>query len=173
MRSAMMNKPAILFVCSHNRCRSLAAEAVFRYITQASQVLWSVDSAGLIAHAGQPAEILINDAAALRGYNLERLRSRLFAHGDFYRFDYIVAVDDNIQALLLQQTPQACPVHISLLMSYSAFFHNESNLDYPCSSGIKGFVAMLDRIEDACLGLFHFVQKQLEDSPSRLTAESD
>ena len=168
-----MNKPAILFVCSHNRCRSLAAEAVFHYITQASQVLWPVDSAGLIAYPGHPAEILISDAAALRGYNFEALRSRLFVHDDFYRFDYIVAVDDNIQAVLLQQAPQACPAHISLLMSYSVFFHNESNLDYPCSSGIKGFVAMLDRIEDACLGLFHFVQKQLEDNPPQLTAESD
>ena len=155
-----MNKPAILFVCSQNRCRSLAAEGVFRYIVESSQLPWQVDSAGLEAAAGCHAEALISQAAALRGYNLSKLQSRPLRTDDFHCFDYILAVNQSIQTALLKQAPQLCMASISLLPSHAIFFNASEDIDYPHSSDLHVFSAMLDRIEDACLGLFHFIREK-------------
>ena len=155
-----MNKPAILFVCSQNRCRSIAAECVFRHIVKTCQLPWRVDSAGLAATEGQKAEALISRAAALRGYSFNALRSRPLRMDDFHRFDHILAVSRGIRTALLEQAPKPCHARISLLSSYAVFFNPDEDLDYPSSGDLHAFSAMLDRIEDACLELYHVIRKK-------------
>lgn len=154
-----MKELALLFVCSQNRCRSIAAEGVFRYILQASQISCWVDSAGLSAQTGQNAEVMISKAAAMRGYDLSALQSRPLTADDFSIFDHILAMDKSTHAALLKQAPQPCRARISLLTSYAVFFKGKNGLDYPVSGDLHAFSLMLDRIEDACLGFFHFIQE--------------
>lgn len=83
----------ILFVCLGNICRSPAAEAVFRRISDLP-----ADSAGTGDwHIGKPPHAPMQEAAAARGYEMADLRARQFTAADFERFGLIVAMDrDNL-----------------------------------------------------------------------------
>ena len=150
-----MKQLSVLFVCSQNRCRSIAAEGIFRYIARETQTPCQLDSAGLDAQAGLSAEKAICEAAALRGYDFSTLRSRALVADDYHCFEYILASDQDTQRGILKRAPSSYPAHIALLMSYAVFFSGKKNIAYPCSAKPEDFFLMLDCIEDACLGFFH------------------
>lgn len=89
------NRPAILFVCTGNICRSPTAEGLFRNtMKQWSAALdWPLDSAGIGAQEGlSPTPEAIEVAADL-GADISALRSRRIVDEDFTRFDFLVAMD--------------------------------------------------------------------------------
>lgn len=80
----------ILFVCLGNICRSPAAEAVVRHMSEGLDL----DSAGTGQwHIGNPPHPDMIEAAQARGYDLSDLRARLFTARDFDRFDLILGMD--------------------------------------------------------------------------------
>ena len=137
---------SVLFVCMQNVCRSIAAEAVFRYLAENTALAVEIDSAGVHALPGHLPDPKMCVVAARRGYNLSKLRSRPFTSADA-RFDLILAVDRNSLSSVKAQAPDA---RSSLLMPYSrAFIHREVLF----SDERRGYESMLDCIEDACLGV--------------------
>lgn len=90
----------ILFVCTHNRCRSITAEAVARQIGQG---LLDVRSAG-----SQPAgEVFAGTITALHrhGIDTRNLQSQSWDEFEAFAPDLVITVCDNAAA-------EACPLWI-------------------------------------------------------------
>src|SRR3546814_4899844 len=82
----------ILTVCTGNVCRSPSAEVVLRDHLAAAGLgsLVTIDSAGTADyHIGEPPSEPARRLGSLRGYDLEPLRARQVAPGDFADFDLI------------------------------------------------------------------------------------
>jgi len=85
---------SILFVCLGNICRSPAAEAVFRALSDGTGAGIAVDSAGILdLHVGNPPYGPMITHAAARGVDLSHLRARQFCAADFDAFDLIITMD--------------------------------------------------------------------------------
>lgn len=150
---------SVLFVCRQNICRSIAAEGVFRYLVTGTGLKISADSAGVQALPDCLPDPAMCSVAALRGYDLSGLRSRMFFPDDFQSFDLILALSrDNLEAVQAQ-APADAKARTGLLMDYSQEFGT-------CEAGVpfseRGYGLLLDHVEDACLGLYH----HLADEPS-------
>src|SRR3546814_1755897 len=99
----------ILTVCTANVCRSPSAEVVLRDHLAAAGLgrLVTIDSAGTADyHIGEPPSEPARRLGSLRGYDLEPLRARQVAPGDFADFDLILAMyRGNMRQLTARQPP--------------------------------------------------------------------
>jgi protein-tyrosine phosphatase len=94
--SPSMAKHRILFVCLGNICRSPRAEGVFRRMSQEEGVLdlFEIDSAGLGHwHIGQAPDARAQSASLKRGIDISGQSARQVKHGDFTRFDLLLAME--------------------------------------------------------------------------------
>lgn len=96
-----MTKPAVLFVCLGNICRSPLAEAAFRAEAQKAGLDVTVDSAGTGDwHVGAPPDPRAQAVALRHGIDISGYRGRQVSAQDFHRFTYIHALDpDNLRDL--------------------------------------------------------------------------
>lgn len=155
-----MNKIGILFVCMGNICRSPTIEAVFRHhVTKAglgTQVF--VDSAGTHDyHIGEPPDSRSQHHAAQRGYDLSALRARQVERGDFVRFDYLLAMDENNLSLLARDCPREHAAKLALFMRYGTRGLSVGVPD-PYYGGAPGFEQVLDMAEDGAQGLLRHLR---------------
>ncbi|KGN71710.1 low molecular weight protein-tyrosine-phosphatase [Porphyromonas sp. COT-239 OH1446] len=160
-------KTKILFVCLGNICRSPSAEGVFSaYVAQEGlSELFEIDSAGTSAHhEGEPADSRMRAHAARRGYTLSSL-SRPVVYEDFFRFDYIIGMDErNRQSLIdMAPTPEA-EAKVSLLTDWMPRPRPDHVPD-PYYGGAEGFERVLDILEMACPSLLEGLRQGL--SPRR------
>ena len=89
-------KPAILFLCLGNICRSPLAEGAARAAFEAAGIDATVDSAGTGDwHVGHPPDHRAQAEARRHGTDISALRARQLVREDFYRFDRILAADDS------------------------------------------------------------------------------
>jgi len=153
----MKNKEKIglIFICMGNICRSPTAEAVFRHqVEQAGlteQIL--IDSAGTHDyHIGEAPDARTQRAARKRGYDLSNLRGRQVVVADFYRFDYMLAMDEANLEILKRLRPRDAQSHLGLLLEF-AERHTEREVPDPYFGGADGFERVLDMVEDAAAGL--------------------
>lgn len=149
---------SVLFVCSLNVCRSVAAHGVFRYILRETGLDAVADSAGVSAGAGAPPETRVQRAADLRGYDLSGICSKPLAAASPASHDYLVAMDSSQLPAL-----RGCGANgavVCLLMSYSAYFNETEVAVPPPHEGVEGCLRMFDRIEDACLGLWRALNER-------------
>ncbi len=151
-----MQKTKILFVCLGNICRSPTAEGVFRKLVSDRNLshLVEVDSAGTSGwHIGEAPDARTVQAAATRGYDLSQLRGRQSTSDDFFKFDYILAMDKtNLSNLRSIEPNTGETARLELFLNYA------KNSDYsevpdPYHGGAKGFELVLNLVEDACEGL--------------------
>lgn len=151
---------SLLFVCMGNICRSPTAHGVMlhklKQMRLADRV--QVDSAGTHNyHPHSPPDVRSQKHAALRGYDLSKLRARQVREADFAQFDLILAMDwDNLSIL-----QKRCPVqHQGKLRRLTEFCtqHQSEVVPDPYYGGPNGFDHVLDLIEDACDGVIqqHF-----------------
>lgn len=88
------HKPAILFVCMGNICRSPTVEAVARAEFARDGIDAFVASAGTEDyHVGQGADRRTIAFAETHGYALAAHRARQVRSGDFEEFDLVLAMD--------------------------------------------------------------------------------
>ncbi len=155
----MFNKDiSVLFVCMGNICRSPTAEGVFRAIYQKSysQLNIVIDSAGTIGyHQGESPDPRSVKAAKNRGYDLTSIRSRKVTPQDFKQFDYILAMDsDNVANLINQAQQEGMEEQIKkiqLFLDFATAF-KQTQVPDPYYGGNNGFELVLDMIEDASKG---------------------
>ena len=135
-------KPAVLFVCLGNICRSPAADGMARQLSDQLALGWTVDSAGTGAwHVGSAPDDRMTRAAAARGIDLSSLRARQVLADDFYRFDHIFAMDRQNYADLDELRPRDATARLHL------FLQSDSVPD-PYYGGDDGFEHVLDLIEN-------------------------
>jgi protein-tyrosine phosphatase len=152
---------AVLFVCMGNICRSPTAEGVFRHVVAESDLADRIliDSAGTHAyHVGKPPDQRSQSAAERRGYTLENLRARKVEAADFERFDYVIAMDRENQALLTELAEEEHRDRIRLFLEYST--GREDEVPDPYYGGAAGFERVLDLVEDASRGLLEALRSR-------------
>jgi protein-tyrosine phosphatase len=147
-------KVSVLFVCMGNICRSPTAEGVFRHFVNAAglEERIDVDSAGTHAyHVGQPPDRRASAAANRRGVSLADIQARRVSDSDFARFNYIIAMDEDNQARLIDQAPDEHRGKVTLFLSYASV--SETEVPDPYYGGAAGFERVLDLVEEASRGL--------------------
>lgn len=155
----------VLFVCMGNICRSPTAEGVFRHQVAAAQLQYyiEIDSAGTHAyHVGEPPDTRAQHAAKKRGIDLSQLRARQIKASDFYKFDYIIAMDAQNHASLRAQCPPEQASKLHLLLSFAPRLMEQEVPD-PYYGGHQGFEQVLDLVETACQGLLNTLRQHLSD----------
>lgn len=89
-----MKRPAVLFVCLGNICRSPLAEAAFRQVCDRSGFDADIDSAGTGNwHIGDAPDMRAQAVARKNGVDISAYRARQICTKDFQRFDHILAMD--------------------------------------------------------------------------------
>lgn len=87
-------KPAILFLCLGNICRSPLAEGAARAAFARAGIDARLDSAGTGDwHIGHAPDARAQAEARRRGVDISALRGRQLRRADFYDFDLILAAD--------------------------------------------------------------------------------
>lgn len=88
-------KPAILFLCLGNICRSPLAEGAARAAFARAGIDVRLDSAGTGDwHVGHAPDDRAQAEARRRGIDISGLRARQLSADDFYDFDLILAADE-------------------------------------------------------------------------------
>ncbi len=158
------DKVSVLFVCMGNICRSPTAEAVFRNCAEKAGLLerLHIDSAGTHDyHVGAAPDARAQQAAKRRGYDMSKLRGRQVEAQDFFRFDYVLAMDNQNLVMLEHLRPDDAQNHLGLFLEFSER-HDEWEVPDPYYGGTDGFERVLDMVEDAAQGLLlHIVKNHM------------
>ena len=115
----MTGKPAVLFVCLGNICRSPLAEAALKAEAARIGLDVEVDSAGIGSwHVGEPPDPRARATAKRHGLDISDYRARKITRADFLRFDHIVALDHEVLAALKRMRPASSKADVSLLLDH-------------------------------------------------------
>jgi protein-tyrosine phosphatase len=150
-----MARHRLLFVCLGNICRSPMAEGVFRRIAEEEGVLhlFDIDSAGLGHwHIGQAPDTRAQKAARGRGIDISGQSARQVKHGDFARFDLLLAMDEGNFQDLTQLAPADARHKVRRFLDFAPMARTKDVPD-PFFGGPEGFDHALDLIEQAARGL--------------------
>ncbi len=152
----------VSFVCMGNICRSPTAEAVMRHLVKQAGLEHAilVDSAGTGSwHVGEAPDRRSQAVGHRRGIPL-RGQARQFSRADFARFDYVMAIDREIQAELhdLAPDPEA-RAKIHLLRAFDPSSPPEADVPDPYYGGPEGFEHVFDLCEASCRGLLDHLRK--------------
>lgn len=139
----------VLFVCLGNICRSPTAQAVLNKSIHQYSLDIEVDSAGTAAyHIGKCPDPRTQQAALNRGMDMSALSARQVELQDFYRFDFIFAMDKaNYEELLLLQPADGRATLALFLERYGRLGVDE--VPDPYYGGQQGFETVLDLLENA------------------------
>jgi protein-tyrosine phosphatase len=151
-------KYRILFVCMGNICRSPAAEGIVRSMAAKAGLspFLEVDSAGTHAHdEGVKPDPRMRKAAAKRAYNLDGLRARRIVKDDFFRFDWILAMDRQNLDHLQRKCPAGLDDKLGLFIDFAQT--GEEDIPDPYYGSAEGFERVLDLCEAAGRGLIDTV----------------
>lgn len=155
-------KIGVLFVCTGNLCRSPTAHAVFARQVEAARLSKRirVESAGThVGRVGDPPDARAIQAAARRGYDMRRLRTRPLRTGDYQHFDYLLAMDEGNLTHLVRACPPAHQEKLALLMSYGEA-RSAIAVPDPYFGAAQGFERVLDMVEDAAHGLLRHIRER-------------
>lgn len=113
----MTKRPAVLFVCLGNICRSPLAEAAFRAEARRIGLDVEIDSAGTGDwNLGKAPDARAQAVARRAGIDISGHRARRVTAEDFRRFDEIVALDLTNLADLRALAPAGAGARLSLLL---------------------------------------------------------
>lgn len=120
---------------------------------------FEIDSAGLISyHEGEGADPRMKAHASRRGYRITHL-SRPIRERDFRHFDLIIGMDDSNIDRLKRLSPD---LETDQKIHRMTDFCIEKVVDHvpdPYYGGSQGFENVIDILEDACQGLFQWINE--------------
>jgi protein-tyrosine phosphatase len=151
----MSHKVSVLFVCMGNICRSPTAHGVFRNLLrqQGLEDLIYIDSAGTHAyHVGNPPDERSVATAEKRGIEMRDLRARKVDFSDFIEFDYILPMDDDNYANLMNLAPRDLQQKVRYFLEFAEDIEQKYVPD-PYYGGPQGFENVFDLVEKASIGL--------------------
>lgn len=147
-----------------NICRSPTAEGMFASIVSQRNLtdFFEIDSAGTHAyHVGDAPDLRAQKAARERGIELNHLRARKVEYADFEKFDYVLAMDDENYAVLIQHCPAALHHKIRHFLDFAPHLI-EREVPDPYYGGSYGFERVLDLVEQASEGFLLALQQSRE-----------
>lgn len=151
-------KPALLFVCLGNICRSPLAEAAFRAAAGQAGLDVHADSAGTGDwHLGTPPDPRAQAEALRHGIDISAYRARQVTPADFRRFDRILALDHKNLTDLRRIAPADGTARLSLLLDHVSGMAGRSVAD-PYFGDDGGFA---DTWRDVSLGAEALVHQML------------
>lgn len=110
-------RPAVLFVCLGNICRSPLAEAALRAEARKAGLDIEIDSAGTAGwHAGKAPDPRSIEVAREWGVDISHLRARQVTEDDFRRFSHIYAMDAQNLADLRAMAPTDATAAVALIL---------------------------------------------------------
>lgn len=113
----MSERPAVLFVCLGNICRSPLAEAAFRSEAERLGLDVEVDSAGTADwHTGKAPDPRARALAKAKDAPIDHLQARQIAPEDYRRFTHIFALDETNLADIRERAPADATAQIGLLL---------------------------------------------------------
>ena len=113
----MSERPAVLFVCLGNICRSPLAEAAFRSEAERLGLDVEVDSAGTADwHTGKAPDPRARALAKAKDAPIDHLQARQIAPEDYRRFTHIFALDETNLADIRERAPANATAQIGLLL---------------------------------------------------------
>jgi protein-tyrosine phosphatase len=138
-----------------NICRSPTAHGVFRSLVEKEKLAdrIAIDSAGTHAyHEGNAPDRRAQETARRRGIDLSDLVARKVDAGDFERFDYVLAMDQDNWVSLSQICPEPHRDKLHLFMDFAPQMRTREVPD-PYYGGPSGFERVFDLVEAAAQGL--------------------
>lgn len=125
-----MIKPAVLFVCLGNICRSPLAEAAFRAEAARAGLAAIADSAGTADyHVGEPPDERAIRTARRHGIDISAYRGRQAVAADFTRFSHIYALDHHNLDNLHRIAPADHSAELALLLDLVPGRHGQAVAD--------------------------------------------
>lgn len=158
---------SVLFVCTGNICRSPTGEGVFRTMLKSTGLEdhVAVDSAGTADyHTGEPPDPRSVEAALARGVDLSEQRARQIHPDDFYKFDFLIAMDQTHLGEMQRLCPEGESHRIKLLLDYAPQVGTR-NVPDPYYGAGDGFAYVLDLVEAGAAGLLQDVRDALKKAP--------
>lgn len=137
-----------------NICRSPLAEGVFKHLAAQADLACHVESAGTGGwHVGEPADPRSQRVAVQHGLRLTG-RAQQFRAADFARFDYVLALDEEIASDLRYLAPSPAEARkIHLLREYDPRANGDLNVPDPYYGGPEGFERVYEMIDRSCRAL--------------------
>jgi protein-tyrosine phosphatase len=159
----------VLFVCTGNLCRSPLAQGLFAQMLKQEGLIdrVSVDSAGThVWCAGSPPEPVAQDLARLFGADISGQWARQLETEDFFRVNYLLAMDRYNLDHLRSRCPAGQEYKIRLLSDYSADYAGQDVVDpYGCDAAV--YAEALRTIEAGMTGLLAEIRGRLEAVETR------
>ncbi len=135
----MNSRPAVLFVCLGNICRSPMAEGALRVAAERAGVNIEIDSAGTGSwHVGNPPDSRAIATARSMGVDISGLRARQVEPSDFHRFTHVFALDQQNLADLAVIAPTDAAAELALLLDIVPGMEGQPVAD-PYYGGDEGF----------------------------------
>lgn len=153
-------RPALLFVCLGNICRSPLAELAMRLETARRGLDWRIDSAGTGDwHVGNPPDPRARAEARRQGHAIDHYRARQVSRADFHAFTHIIALDRQNLADLRAMAPADAPARLSLLLDHVPGREGEGVFD-PYYGDAAAFA---ETWADVTAGAAHIADRLLRD----------
>jgi protein-tyrosine phosphatase len=146
----------INFVCLGNICRSPMAEGVFKHLAAQAGLSdrFDVESSAIGGwHVGEPYDPRARRAAQAHGVQLHGAPTQIKPR-DFDRFDWLIALDEDIAASLQRLAPAAPDREkIRLLREFDPEANGDLDVPDPYYGGPEEFERVYQIVERACRGL--------------------
>ncbi|MET0587883.1 MAG: low molecular weight protein-tyrosine-phosphatase [Novosphingobium sp.] len=151
-------RPAVLFVCLGNICRSPLAEAAFRRAAEQAGLDITIDSAGTGDwHIGKAPDPRAIATAHRHGCDITQYSARQLCAADFDRFTHIFALDASNLSAIRQAAPGESAAQVALLLDMVAGREGHSVAD-PYFGDEAGFETTWDDVTQAAQALVEWIE---------------